>query len=120
YLIATVFMVVAIVGIIGLLFQQLASAKVKKNTDIQPALEEARTKNNEFKRALGELSDATNELGQLTSIMNDRYYWVETLPELKASPFFDPKGTQLGTTIPPEESTFTFAVRITLKTPLKF
>jgi hypothetical protein len=236
YLIATVFTLVGIVGVIGLLFQQLASVKANKLANIQGDLNTARSKNNELKKAMSERSDATNQLGQLGDMLEERYYWVEVLPELrrilnrtevvtsnkwkaptgvwieqfvtpspapaaqstggestgvstatvsqlesgivtkynltsgdqpvpagdgaapvpvvsgnaistitivcramkgppgsadpdlayafldelKASPIVDPKTTQLGTTIPAEEFTFTFAVRIALKNPLKF
>ncbi|MEI9961752.1 MAG: hypothetical protein WDM76_11645 [Limisphaerales bacterium] len=50
---------------------------------------------------------------------NDIAYAVEN--ELRASPWFDPKTTQLSGQIANDDltGTFTFGVTVTLKTPLK-
>jgi type IV pilus assembly protein PilM len=83
FLIATVFTIVGVVAIVGLLFQQLGSVKAKKIEDIKPALDQAQRRDNEFKQAKGQLDQATNDLGQLASLIGDRYYWLDTLPELR-------------------------------------
>src|SRR5690348_17058967 len=81
YLIATVFTIVAVVAVVGLLFQQLSSVKASKIEEIKPKLEQAQAKDGQFQQAFGKMKDTTNELGQLTDLMADRYYWVDTLPE---------------------------------------
>jgi type IV pilus assembly protein PilM len=83
FLIATVFTMVVVVAVLGLLFQQLGSVKEEKLAKIKPALEEAQRRDNEFTQAKSALDKATNDLSQMTSLINDRYYWVDTLPELR-------------------------------------
>ncbi len=83
YLIATVFTMVAVVGVTGLLFSELSSAKAEHLAKANQLLEPAKKSDNEYKQANGQLTDATNQLGQLTTLINDRYYWVDTLPELR-------------------------------------
>lgn len=83
YFIATVFTMVAVVAVIGLLFQQLGSVKSKKLADIKPKLQTAQSRDNEFSKEYGQLQKAKNELGQLASLTSSRYYWIDTLPELR-------------------------------------
>jgi type IV pilus assembly protein PilM len=83
FLIATVFTMVVVVAVIGLLFQQLGSVKEAKLAKIKPTLDETQRRDNEFKQASQGLSQATNELGQLTSLIDGRYYWIEALPDLR-------------------------------------
>ncbi|HEY2081786.1 MAG TPA: type IV pilus assembly protein PilM [Verrucomicrobiae bacterium] len=83
FLIATVFTMVVVVAVIGLLFQQLGSVKASKLATIQPVLTEAQTRDNEFKQANSALNTATNQLNQLTSLIGSKYYWIQTLPEIR-------------------------------------
>jgi hypothetical protein len=83
FLIATVFTMVVVVAVIGLLFQQLGSVKSAKYEKIKPTLEDAQRRDNEFKQANQALGQATSELGQLTSLVDDRFYWIDALPELR-------------------------------------
>jgi hypothetical protein len=83
YLIATVFTMVAVVGVAGLLFSELASVKKDHFAKVQGPLTQAQHRDQEFKQASGQLTDATNQLSQLTTLIGDRYYWIDTLPELR-------------------------------------
>jgi len=83
YLIATVFTMVAVVGVAGLLFKELASVKAEHLVTANGLLQPAQHRDNEWKQATGQLGDATNQLGELTTLISDRYYWVDTLPELR-------------------------------------
>ncbi len=84
YFIATVFSLVAVVGVMGLLYQQLASVKQEElETNINPKLEPKKAREAQFQRAYGDLQSATNELGQLSGWMNGRYYWGDLLTELR-------------------------------------
>src|SRR6185437_8147049 len=83
YLIATVFTIVVVVAVIGLLFSQLSSAKADKIATIEPTLQKRQSANNEFNQAQTQLTDATNEFGQLAALTTDRYYWVDALPKLR-------------------------------------
>ena len=83
YLIATVFTVVAVIAVIGLLFQQLKSAKDAALATVKPKLDEAQRMDQQFKSAKGEWTSASNDLNQIAVWIGNRYYWVDTLPELR-------------------------------------
>jgi type IV pilus assembly protein PilM len=83
YLLATVFTMVAVVGVAGLLFSELASVKAEHLAKANELIKPAQVRDNEYKKENGQLTDATNQLGQLTTLIGDRYYWVDTLPELR-------------------------------------
>jgi type IV pilus assembly protein PilM len=83
FLIATVFTIVVVVAVIGLLFQQLSSVKAARYLIIQPKLEAAKARDNEFTKANGELTAAKSELDQLAGYTTNRYYWVDALPEIR-------------------------------------
>jgi type IV pilus assembly protein PilM len=81
YLIATVFTLVAVVAVLGLLFSQLAGVKASKLEAIQPKLTQMTAKDAEFTRAYGDFKKEKDELDKLGALTADRYYWTETLPE---------------------------------------
>ena len=83
YLIATVFTLVAVVAIIGLLFSELSSVKVAKLAAITPKLAAAKAKDQEFSKANGELNAAKTQLEHLGALTADRYYWADTIPEFR-------------------------------------
>jgi type IV pilus assembly protein PilM len=83
YLIATVFTMVAVVGVTGLLFQQLKEVKAGKLETIKPKVEQNAQLDNRFQQAMRELTKSTNDVGQIAVWLNDRYYWIETLPQFR-------------------------------------
>jgi type IV pilus assembly protein PilM len=83
YIIATLFTVVAVVGVLGLLFAQLSGVKADKLKDIQGPLAEASKKDQDFNKAFGDFKSETNLLAQLENLTSDRYYWADTLPEFR-------------------------------------
>jgi hypothetical protein len=89
YFIATVFSLVAMAFAVGFLFNQLAQVKrqeaekVESGTPGRPGLVALRTKDQQFKRAHGELKTAQTQLDQLTCWMADRYHWVDLLQEIR-------------------------------------
>src|SRR5579871_1647890 len=83
YIIATVFTLVAVVAVVGLLFQQLRDVKDGKYASIKPDLDEAQRKDNDFTRAYADLNTEKASLDQLSALMGDRYYWVDTLPHFR-------------------------------------
>src|SRR5579871_5495616 len=83
FLIATVFTMVAVVGVIGLLFQQLKEVKDGKLATIKPKLDEQTQMDGRLQTSMSELKKATNELGQIAVWLGDRYYWVDTLPHFR-------------------------------------
>jgi hypothetical protein len=85
YFIASVFSLVIGVLAIGFLFDKLAGVKNDQLTQIQPKLEEAKRKDQEFTRAYHtDLKKAKQDADQLVGWMQDRFYWSDVLAELRA------------------------------------
>jgi len=74
---------VAVVAVVGLLFDQLSSAKAKKLDDIKTPLSQASAKDQQFTKAFGDFKNETNKLAALEGLIRDRYYWADTLPEFR-------------------------------------
>ncbi len=83
YLIASVFSLVLVIAAMGYLFDKMAG---NKNFELEKTQEEVRpllSKSEQFKRAYGELSKTQKELDQVSGWMQDRYYWVDVIAELR-------------------------------------
>src|SRR5882672_4061025 len=84
YFIASVFSLVVGVLAIGFLFDKLATVKNDQLTEIQPKLEEAKRKDQEFTRAYHtDLKRAKQDADQVVGWMQDRFYWADVLSELR-------------------------------------
>ena len=84
YLIATVFSLVAVVAAMGLLFQKLAEVKTEElESKVKQPLDAAARREKQFNTANKELKDATKELEQIGVWLSYRYYWPDTLAELR-------------------------------------
>ena len=84
YLIATVFSLVLVVAAIGFFFQKLAEVKATElAANVQPALKPLQVNEVNFKRAKTDLDKTRQQLNQLTTWMEDRYYWGGVFVELR-------------------------------------
>jgi type IV pilus assembly protein PilM len=84
YFIATVFTLVAVVAAMGFLYQKLAEVNQDElENHVKPNLEPLQRKVQQFKTADAELEKSKQELNQLMSWMEARYYWGDTLRELR-------------------------------------
>jgi hypothetical protein len=84
YFIASVFSLVIGVLAIGFLFDKLAGVKNDQLTQIQPKLEEAKRKDQEFTKAYHtDLKKAKQDADQMVGWMQDRFYWADVLSELR-------------------------------------
>src|SRR4051812_9655371 len=83
YLIATVFLLALVAGAIGLLFQQLARVKETRYHEIEPKLRDMQTKAADFKRVKGEFNVAKIDLDRMVGWMDNRYYWIDVVTELR-------------------------------------
>src|SRR5690348_593034 len=83
YIIATLFTIVAVVAVVGFLFAQLNGVTLGKIEDIKGPLAQATAKDQQFTTAFTALKNETNRLAQLETLISDRYYWVDTLPEFR-------------------------------------
>jgi hypothetical protein len=84
YLIAAIFSLVAVVAAMGLLFQRLADVKKQElEKTIMPQLRPLQIRQAEFDKAYKALQASTNELSQLSTWIDARYYWADVLSELR-------------------------------------
>lgn len=83
YLIGSVLSLVLVVAATGWLFSKLAEVKNNEYDTIHPNVERLQLKEQQFKRAFTDLKKSTNDLGQVTTWMEDRYYWADVLAELR-------------------------------------
>src|SRR5262245_24272118 len=83
YLLAAVFSLVAVVAAMGLLFQRLSGVKKEELANVNRELTPLRMKQAEFDKAYKALQGATNELAQMSTWIDNRYYWADVLTELR-------------------------------------
>jgi type IV pilus assembly protein PilM len=84
YLIATVFSLVAVVAATGLLFDKLAGAKTDALQALHAEVEPLKQKSQQFETARANLQKTQQDVDQTVSWMGERYYWADTLTELRA------------------------------------
>jgi type IV pilus assembly protein PilM len=83
YFIATIFSLVAVSFAVGFLFQKLAETKEKEKSDLDPVVAEANQKSQEFSQAILQRDQVQGKVDQITTWMEERYYWGDVLTELK-------------------------------------
>jgi type IV pilus assembly protein PilM len=83
YFIFTLLSLVAVAAAVGFLFQKLAESKENEIKDLEPQVQKLKTKADQFDRAYKKLQATQKEAGQITSWMEERYYWGDVLAELK-------------------------------------
>jgi len=83
YFIFTLLSLVAVAGAVGFLFQKLAESKEKEIKDLEPQVQKLKIKADQFDRAYKKLQATQKEAGQITSWMEERYYWGNVLAELR-------------------------------------
>jgi hypothetical protein len=85
YFIASVFSLVIGVLAIGFLFDKLAGVKSDQLAQIQPELEQAKRRDQEFTKAYHtDLKKSKQEADQIVGWMQDRFYWADVLSELRS------------------------------------
>jgi type IV pilus assembly protein PilM len=83
YFIATVFSLVLVAFSIGFLFQKLAKAKEDEAVSLNQQMQPAQVNAQKMKQANAALLDASNQVSQITAWMDDQYYWINTLAEMR-------------------------------------
>jgi type IV pilus assembly protein PilM len=83
YLIAAIFSLVAVVGVMGLLFQKLADVNKAELERVMKELTPLRARQAEFDKEYKALQSATNEAAMLSNWVDNRYYWADVLTELR-------------------------------------
>src|SRR5204863_8311801 len=83
YFIATVFSLVAVVAAMAFVFDQLAGVRKTALDELEKQIKPLQQKEIQFKKVYGELKKTQQDLEQITTWMEDRYYWAEILKELR-------------------------------------
>jgi type IV pilus assembly protein PilM len=83
YFIATVFSLVIMSFAVGYLFERLAGVKRDQQVKLDEQIKPLQQKENQFKNVHRELKKTQQDLDQITTWMEDRYYWAEILRELR-------------------------------------
>jgi len=89
YLIATVFSLVAMAFAVGLLFHKLAGVKQAESDKLmdgapdRSGIKQLQGREQQFKRAYGDLKKTRQELDQITGWLEERYFWADVTKELR-------------------------------------
>ena len=82
YFMATIYSVVLVAFAVGFLFEQLAEQKAKEYEDLSPKSKIILAKSRTFSSVHATLNTAISERDQITSWLEDRYYWADVLTQL--------------------------------------
>ena len=85
YFIATVFSVVLVAFAVGFLYEKLAQTKEADISDLEPKLAQIQAKSDSFSKVYGKLQTAQKEAGQVTTWMEQRYYWGDVLAQMRGA-----------------------------------
>ncbi len=83
YFIATLASLALMALAVGFLFNKLASVKQDKLTELQPKLDELRRKDQQFKRAYGDLKKQLQVVDQYSDWLSERAQWSLVLREVR-------------------------------------
>lgn len=84
YFMAAIFSLVLVVAATGWLFTKLASVKESEYETLHQKLTPLQVRAEQFKAAYNrDLATATNNLGQISEWIQDRYYWADVCAELR-------------------------------------
>jgi type IV pilus assembly protein PilM len=83
YFIATLINLGVVAFAVGFLFQKLAEAKENEIRGLEPQKQKLEVKFSNFDRAYKKMLAASNEVEQVTTMMEARYYWGDVLAELR-------------------------------------
>ncbi|HEY5043867.1 MAG TPA: type IV pilus assembly protein PilM [Verrucomicrobiae bacterium] len=83
YFAATVVFLVLVLFAIGFLFQKLAANKEKVADNLQPQVEGLNTKSGNFKKAYDKLQKSKQEADQITTWLQQRFYWGDFLADMR-------------------------------------
>ena len=83
YLLATVFSLVLVLFVIGFLFDKLAANKEREKEKLQPEVEKWQHRSDIFKKAYGSLQKSQAEANQLSTWMQQRFYWADFMADMR-------------------------------------
>ena len=83
YLVATVFSLVLVAFAVGYLLQKLTVNKEAMNQELTPKVLELTVKSENFKKAYARLQKTQKETEQITTWLQQRYYWGDFMAEMR-------------------------------------
>src|SRR5487761_1952629 len=83
YFITTVFSLVLVAFAVGFLYEKLAQSKEAEIKDLEPKVQVIQAKYDAFKRVYSKLQATQKEADQITTWMQQRYYWGDVLVQLR-------------------------------------
>jgi type IV pilus assembly protein PilM len=83
YFMFTVFSLVLVAFAVGFLFEKLAQSKEAEIAELDPKVQAIQLKYDAFKKVYSKLQTTQKEAEQITAWMEQRYYWGDTLAELR-------------------------------------
>jgi type IV pilus assembly protein PilM len=83
YFFCTVLSLAGVAFAVGFLFQQLAASKENEIKNLEPKVQALKAKVDQMDRAYARFQAARREADQITTWMEDRYYWGNVLTELR-------------------------------------
>jgi len=83
FFIASVLSLVAVVAAMGFLFDKLAGVKKVNLEKVQAEVQPLQVKSEQFQKVFRELQSSRNNADQVLSWIDDRYYWVDTMSEIR-------------------------------------
>src|SRR5262245_43399937 len=83
YFIATVLTLVLGIAAMGYLFDKLAGVKDEQLKKVEPEVQTAQGKSQQFNTAFGNLKKAHQDVTQAVSWVENRYYWGDALAEIR-------------------------------------
>ncbi|HEY4417579.1 MAG TPA: type IV pilus assembly protein PilM [Verrucomicrobiae bacterium] len=83
FLIASVFSLVLVALAIGFLFHKLAVNKQREIEKLEPQVTAKNTQFDSFDKAYKKMQKSQKEAGQITTLLQQRYYWGDFLSEIR-------------------------------------
>ena len=83
YFIATVFFLVAVLFVIGFLFQKLATNKEREKEKLDPEVSRVQAKVDKMQKAWKSLQKSQKDADQLAMWMQQRFYWGDFMSEMR-------------------------------------
>ena len=84
YFVATVFSLTLVVFATGYLFEKLAKVKMEQLAETQKDIQPLKSKETRFNKVMGERKRLLEDVDQVTTCLEDRYYWADVLTELRS------------------------------------
>jgi type IV pilus assembly protein PilM len=83
YLLASVFSLVLVTFVVGFMFHKLASNKQAQIATLNPEVEKQNAQSERFKKIYGKLKDTEAEATQISTLLQQRYYWGDFLGQMR-------------------------------------